>query len=140
MSYRVLIVDDSRTMRNVIKKALLLSGFQMEECLEAGNGQEALDVLDHHWVDLILADIHMPVMDGFDLLKALSSQETFSDLPVVMITTEANESRLQEAMGLGARGYIRKPFSPEKIRSFLLSVLGEKDDCRMPADNQGCDF
>jgi two-component system, chemotaxis family, chemotaxis protein CheY len=140
MSYNVLIVDDSRTMRQVIKKALSLSGFRVGECLEAGNGKEALEVLSRAWVDLILSDIHMPEMDGFGLLQALREDENWQDLPVVMITTEANEQRLQEAMALGARGYIRKPFTPENIRSFLARVMGDKDDAAILDNDEGCDF
>lgn len=140
MSYNVLIVDDSRTMRQVIKKALSLSGFRVGECLEAGNGKEALEVLSRAWVDLILSDIHMPEMDGFGLLQALRADENWQDLPVVMITTEANEQRLQEAMALGARGYIRKPFTPENIRSFLAHVMGDKDDDTIFDNDEGCDF
>ncbi len=140
MSYNVLIVDDSRTMRQVIKKALSLSGFKVGECLEAGNGREALEVLSRAWVDLILSDIHMPVMDGFGLLQALREDDNWQDLPVVMITTEANEQRLQKAMALGARGYIRKPFTPENIRSFLTHVMGDKDDAAILDDDEGCDF
>ena len=140
MAYNILIVDDSRTMRQVIKKALSLSGLRVGECLEAGNGKEALEVLAHSWVDLILSDIHMPVMDGFGLLQALREEESWHDLPVVMITTEANEQRLQEAMSLGARGYIRKPFTPENIRSFLSRVMGEGDETTDLDNDEGCDF
>jgi two-component system chemotaxis response regulator CheY len=140
MSYNILIVDDSKTMRQVIKKALSLSGFKVGECLEAGNGREALEVLSTAWVDLILSDIHMPEMDGFGLLQALKEHETWQDLPVVMITTEANEQRLQEAMALGARGYIRKPFTPENIRSFLSQVMGDKDYGSTLDNDEGCDF
>jgi two-component system, chemotaxis family, chemotaxis protein CheY len=140
MAYNILIVDDSKTMRQVIKKALSLSGFKVGECLEAGNGREALEVLANSWVDLILSDIHMPVMDGFGLLQALREEESWHDLPVVMITTEANEQRLQEAMSLGAKGYIRKPFTPENMRSFLSRVMGEKDETTDMDNDEGCDF
>jgi two-component system, chemotaxis family, chemotaxis protein CheY len=140
MSYNILIVDDSKTMRQVIKKALSLSGFQVGNCLEASNGKEALEVLGDSWVDLILSDIHMPVMDGFGLLQALKEDENWHDLPVVIITTEANEQRLQEVMSLGAKGYIRKPFTPENIRSFLSRVMGDKDEATIPENNEGCDF
>ncbi len=140
MSYNVLIVDDSRSMRRVIRKVLDLSGFQVGECLEAGDGKEALDLLESHWVDLILSDIHMPVMDGFGLIRALRSNGSWSDLPVVFITTESNEDRLQEAMALGARGYIRKPFQPEEIRSLLCHVMGEANGDARSISDDGCDF
>jgi len=142
MSYNILIVDDSGTMRNVIKKTLRLSGFKVGECLEANNGQEALSILRDHWVDVILSDIHMPVMDGFALLRALHQGEDWNNVPVVLITTEANEDRLKVAMSLGAKGYIRKPFTPEAIRSVLSNIMGEKDESESAISelDEGCDF
>jgi len=142
MSYNILIVDDSGTMRNVIKKTLRLSGFKVGECLEANNGQEALSILRDHWVDLILSDIHMPIMDGFGLLRALHQEEAWNAVPVVLITTEANEERLNVAMSLGAKGYIRKPFTPEAIRSVLSNIMGEKDESESATSelDEGCDF
>jgi two-component system, chemotaxis family, chemotaxis protein CheY len=140
MPYNVLIVDDSSTMRNVIKKVLRLTGISFGSCLEAGNGQEAMVILENNWVDLILSDINMPVMDGFGLLRAVKSQPSFQDVPVVLITTESNEKRLQEAMQLGAKGYIHKPFTPETVRSLVREVMGEADESAMPDSDEGCDF
>lgn len=140
MPYNVLIVDDSRSMRNVIKKVISHSGFQMGECWEAGNGQEALDLLENNWIDLILSDIHMPVMDGFGLLRALQGKESWRELPVVLITTESNQERLQEALDLGAKGYIRKPFRPEDICVLLRRVMGETDEYQLAASDEDGDF
>jgi two-component system chemotaxis response regulator CheY len=140
MSYNILIVDDSRSMRRVIRKVLDLSGFQIGECLEAGNGQEALDVLENHWIDLVLSDIHMPVMDGYGFIRAVRSNNSWTDLPVVFITTESNEDRLHEVMELGAKGYIRKPFQPEEIRSLLCQVMGEANGNARSISDEGCDF
>ena len=140
MSYNVLIVDDSKSMRRVIIKTLQLSGFRIGECLEASNGQEALDLLEGRWVDLILSDIHMPIMDGFGFIRSLRKIEIFKDTPVVFVTTEASEERLKELMALGARGYIRKPFRPEEIGTMLSGIMGESDDFRMETSAEGCDF
>ncbi|NLI82497.1 MAG: response regulator [Deltaproteobacteria bacterium] len=140
MPYNILIVDDSRSMRKVIRKVLDLSGFQMGECVEAGNGREALELLESHWIDLVLSDIHMPVMDGIGFIRALRNNQSWSDLPVVFITTESNEDRLQEAMDLGAKGYIRKPFQPEEIRSLLCQIMGESDGVPRAFSDEGCDF
>lgn len=140
MPYNVLIVDDSRSMREVIKKVLRLSGFQIGDCLEAGNGKEALNILESHWVDVILSDVHMPVMDGFGLLRALMAHEAFRDLPLVFITTESNQARLQEALNLGARGYLRKPFRPEDVRALLVKIMGETDESQSRTVDQECDF
>jgi two-component system chemotaxis response regulator CheY len=140
MSYNVLIVDDSRSMRKVILKTLRLFGFQLGECLEASNGQEALDILEGKWVDLILSDVHMPVMDGVGLLQTLRKKDICGDTPVVFVTTEANQDTLKQLMDLGASGYIRKPFRPEEIKVLLSRIMGETDGFRVGTNVEGCDF
>ena len=140
MSYNVLIVDDSRSMRKVILKTLRLFGFQMGECLEASNGQEALEILEDKWVDLILSDVHMPVMDGIGFMQSLREKDICGDTPVVFVTTEANEDTLKQLMDLGASGYIRKPFRPEEIKALLSRIMGETDGFRVGTSVEGCDF
>jgi len=140
MSYNVMVVDDSRSMRKVILKTLQLSGFQIGEYLEASNGQEALDILDGKWIDLILSDVHMPVMDGFGFIRSLREKDICRDTPVVFVTTEANEDRLNQLMDLGGSGYIRKPFRPEEVRALLSRIMGETDGCRVGTSAEGCDF
>lgn len=140
MAYNVLVVDDSRSMRKVLLKTLQLSGFELGECLEASNGQEALDILEGKWIDLILSDVHMPVMDGIGFIRSLRDRDICSDTPVVFVTTEANEDRLKQLMDLGARGYMRKPFRPEEIGALLSRVMGETDGFRMGTSVEGCDF
>ncbi len=140
MSYNVMIVDDSKSMRKVILKTLRLSGFEIGECLEASNGQEALDILEGKWIDLILSDVHMPVMDGFGFIRSLREKDICRDTPVVFVTTEANEDRLNELMVLGGSGYIRKPFRPDEIRALLSGIMGEADGSRVGTSFEGCDF
>lgn len=122
MAYNVLIVDDSRTMRKIIQKSVALSGFELGDCWEAGNGQEALEMLNAHMVDLILADLNMPVMNGLEMLRELQKDERRRAIPVVLITTEGSEQRLEEAYALGVKGYIQKPFHPETIRDVLTGI------------------
>ena len=140
MSYNILIVDDSKSMRKVISKVLQASGFQVGTLMEAENGQEALGVLEKEWVDIILSDIHMPIMNGVEFLRVLKDQEELKELPIVFITTESNEERVNEIMSLGANGYIRKPFRPEDIRSLLSKIMGEGNGEGMAADDEKCDF
>ena len=137
MSFNLLIVDDSSSMRNVLRKTVELSGFDVAEYFEASNGQEALQVLEAEWVDLILCDIHMPVMDGISMLEELHEDEILATTPVIMVTTEANQERLDYALSLGARGCIRKPFGPQQIRSFMEEVMGVSSD---PGTLEGPDF
>jgi two-component system, chemotaxis family, chemotaxis protein CheY len=122
-SVRALIVDDSSVMRKIVERSLRQAGLNLTQVLEAGNGAEALDVLQESQVDLILCDINMPVMDGLEFVKQLSGVENGKGVPVVMITTEGSESHVVQAISAGARGYIRKPFTPEQVKEHVLPVL-----------------
>ena len=126
MSFNVLVVDDSPPMRQVIKKVIQISGFDVGELLEAGNGKEALKVLSSNWVDVILLDIHMPEMDGIEMLRRLSEEDLWKRIPVIVVTTEGREQVIEEAKRLGAKGYVKKPFNPEQIKEILMSVMGQE--------------
>lgn len=128
MSFNVLIVDDSNSMRAVIKKIISISGFKMDQCFEAGNGKEALEALTGNWVDVIVSDINMPEMNGFELLERLKKDNLFKDIPVIIITTESSEKRMQDAFNLGVKGFIRKPFLPEEVRKILYEVIGVSNE------------
>ena len=135
MSFNVLIVDDSFSMRSVIKKVLSLSGFHMDQCYEAGNGREGLAVLEKEWVDVIISDINMPVMNGLEMLKQLKEHSDYQNIPVIVISTEGSDDRINEAFCNGARGFIKKPFLPEDLKKILHDVLGVDADGSY-ADNQ----
>ncbi|MFH2045459.1 MAG: response regulator [Pseudomonadota bacterium] len=126
MAFNVLIVDDSSSMRAVIKKVIKVSGFNVGNYFEAGDGMEALKVLETDWIDIVLSDINMPNMDGLSFLSEIKKNELFNSIPVVMITTEGSEETIQESMKLGASGYIKKPFSPADIKNTLSGLLGEE--------------
>lgn len=140
MSFNVLIVDDSNAMRSVIRKVIQLSGFRMDNCYEAGNGKQALGVLASEWVDVILSDIHMPEMDGFELLKEIHKHDVFQHIPVIMISTEGSLERVNEAYALGAKGFIKKPFLPEELKRILHEVIGVGDEGEYQADTDEGDF
>src|SRR6202050_115816 len=123
---RALIVDDSSVMRKIVERSLRQAGIDLKQVLEAGNGAEGLAVLQNNVVDLILCDINMPVMDGLEFVKQLAGVENAKDVPVVMITTEGSESHVVQALSSGARGYIRKPFTPEQVREHVVPVLAGK--------------
>src|SRR4030042_2415509 len=124
MAYNVLIVDDSATMRTLIRKILSISGFDVGEYFEGANGLEALKVLEQHWVDIILSDLHMPEMDGEAFIKVLRDHNLWRNIPVVLVTTESRQEVLDPFVQQGIQGYIRKPFKPEAIRDKLISILG----------------
>ncbi|MBW2631887.1 MAG: response regulator [Deltaproteobacteria bacterium] len=143
MSFNVLIVDDSRSMRGFIKKIISISGFKVDQCFEAGNGNEALKALTGNWVDVILSDINMPEMDGFELLKELKKYDLLKDIPVVVITTESSEDRMKYAFSLGAKGFIKKPFLPEEVKKILYEVIGVNDEGEYEedrGDDEALDF
>jgi len=127
MSYSILIVDDSMPMRTVLKRSLAAAGYGSSRILEASNGKEALKVMEGDWVDLILTDHNMPEMDGFSFLKKVKAEALFKDIPVIVISTEGNESKIKEFMNTGASGYITKPFTPEALRDLIVSILGKAD-------------
>ena len=120
---RTLIVDDSSVMRKIVARALQQGGVSIAEILEAGNGSEALEILRNRKVDLVLSDINMPVMDGLEFVRQLQSVENAKGVPVVMITTEGSESHVMQAISNGARGYIRKPFTPDQMKKHVLPLL-----------------
>jgi two-component system, chemotaxis family, chemotaxis protein CheY len=126
MPIRALIVDDSSVMRKIVERSLLQAGLALTQVLQAGNGAEALAVLKENRVDLILCDINMPVMDGLEFIKQLPGVENAKDVPVVMITTEGSEAHVVQAISCGARGYIRKPFTPEQVKEHVAPLLAGK--------------
>ncbi len=121
---KALIVDDSSVMRKIVERSLRQAGLALSSVIEAGNGAEALGLLNAHPVDMILSDIHMPVMDGLEFVCRLQTIESLRGVPVVMITTEGSESNVVQALALGAKGYIRKPFTPDQVKECVLPLLG----------------
>jgi two-component system chemotaxis response regulator CheY len=124
MAFNILLVDDSLTVRAVIAKALKLAEVEIGQLFEAGNGAEALEVLDKEWVDLVFADISMPVMDGEEFVARLNETGAIKDLPVVVVSSAGSDGRIQRLKELGVRDYIHKPFTPEQIREVVDKVMG----------------
>ena len=122
---RILIVDDSSVMRKIVERSLRQAGLEIVQVLEASNGAEALVVAQNSALDLILSDINMPTMDGLEFVRRLRDVENAKNVPVIMITTEAGESAVVQALSNGARGYIRKPFTPEQIKERIAPLLEE---------------
>lgn len=128
MAFNVLIVDDSPAMRTFIARVLDVSGFLVGERLEASGGEEALRMLGEHWVDLVLTDLNMPGMNGEQFVRRLEEDDLLRSIPVVVISTDRTESRVDRLLTLGARGYVKKPFLPETLREELERVLGAGHD------------
>lgn len=118
-----LIVDDSTVMRKIVERSLRQAGLDALIVYEAGNGNEGLKVLESHSVDLILSDINMPAMDGLEFVRQIAERKLAPGVPVVMVTTESSEEHVKQAIAAGARGYIRKPFTPDQVKQRVLSLL-----------------
>jgi two-component system chemotaxis response regulator CheY len=112
MAKRFLIVDDSASMRQLISFTIENAGY---EVLVAENGEDALGKLNSRKVDIVITDLNMPDMDGIELIKKLRSMPDYRFAPIVMLTTESQESKKQEGKQAGASGWIVKPFSPEQL-------------------------
>jgi two-component system chemotaxis response regulator CheY len=120
---KILIVDDSAVRGKIIERALRQAGLDLGEVREAGNGAEALVELQKGSLDIILSDINMSVMDGLEFLKTLPTIPAAKGVPVIMITAEGSEARVVEALSAGAKGYLRKPFTPEQGKERLGPLL-----------------
>ncbi len=124
MAYNILVVDDSRTARAFIIKALQLAGLNIGTLYEAENGRKALDVLRAEWIDLVLADINMPEMTGVEMVQQMRKDGLMQTIPVVIVSTERSATRIAELKAAGVRDYINKPFTPENIKQTADRILG----------------
>jgi len=120
---KVLSVDDSGVMRKIIGRTVDMLGYGF---LEAANGQEALAVLarEHREVALVILDVNMPEMDGFECLARIKADPGLRAIPVMMLTTEAERGKIIEAVKAGAVNYICKPFKPEDLTVKIAESLG----------------
>ncbi len=112
MTKKFLVVDDSASMRQLVSFTIKDAGY---EVLIAENGKDALGKLNGGTVDIVITDLNMPDMDGIELIKKLRSMPDYKFAPIVMLTTESQESKKQEGKLAGASGWIVKPFSPEQL-------------------------
>ncbi len=124
MAYNILIVDDSAIVRKVVGRAVRMTGEDIGEIFEAANGREAIDILDAQWVDLMFADLNMPVMNGVEMVEEMERQGKLKETPVVIVSTDRSEMRMRELKARGVREYLNKPFTPEGIRDIMTRLLG----------------
>ncbi|MBZ4643331.1 MAG: two-component system, chemotaxis family, chemotaxis protein CheY [Deferribacteres bacterium] len=118
----IITVDDSSTMRRIIKNTLIKIGFS--NILEAGNGIEALEVIAQNNVDLIITDWNMPEMDGLTFVKTLRAKDKYKETPILMVTTEAAKEDILTALRSGVNNYVVKPFTPDILQEKVFKLLG----------------
>jgi len=138
MAFNVLVVDDSAVMRTMVIKTLRLSGVPVGEVYQAANGEEGLDRLRDHWVDLVLLDLNMPQMNGEELLAEVRSNPDTASVAVIVVSTEGSEARIRRVKELGAE-FVHKPFRPEELRAVIRDLTGVSDDTfdAVPAVSHG---
>lgn len=123
MPVNVLVVDDSSVVRKMIIRTLGIADIPLGEVYEASNGREGLMVLEEHWVDLVLADLNMPHMNGEEMIEEIRANPVWADLPIVVISTEGSETRINRILQKNVR-FIHKPFPPESIRDIVAEITG----------------
>ena len=128
MAFSILLVDDSSPMRSVLKRIFKSAGYGSSEFHEAANGKEAIELMNNDWIDIVITDYNMPVMDGMEFVKKVKETDLLKDIPVVVVSTEGNRAKIEEFMACGVAGYITKPFTPEAIRDLITGILGEVND------------
>ena len=127
MAFNILIIDDSKIIRSVIKKTLEISGIPVGTILEASNGLEGLTVMRENWIDLVFADLNMPVMNGLEMLDMMAQEKLLQKTPVLICSTEGSKTRIEELFKKGVRAFIRKPITPEILRNVVKEVMGDYD-------------
>lgn len=120
MNKTILVVDDSLSIRNLLQVVLKDAGYQV---LLAEDGKDAIKYLDHEGIRLLITDLHMPVMNGLELIKHVRQTDHYRYLPILFLTTETKGEIKMEAKNAGATGWITKPFSNEKLLQIINRVL-----------------
>jgi two-component system chemotaxis response regulator CheY len=120
MSKMALVVDDSTSMRQMVAFTLQQAGFQV---IEGSDGQDALGKVSGKSVNLVVTDLNMPVMDGITLIKELRKIPNFKFTPILMLTTESQDSKKQEGKSAGATGWLVKPFNPDQLLQVVAKVV-----------------
>lgn len=119
---KILVVDDSSTMRRILKMTLGRIGF--DDVSEAGDGKEAVEACQKEKYDVVLTDWNMPNMDGLELIVSLRALPEYAKTPIMMVTTEGAKDDVIEALTRGANSYIVKPFTPETLKGKMNDLLG----------------
>ena len=120
MGKMILIVDDSATIRQVVGMTLKGAGY---EVMEASDGKDALKKLDGKKINLIISDVNMPNMDGITFVKEAKKLANYKFTPVIMLTTESQDSKKQEGQAAGAKAWVVKPFQPEQMLAAVAKLI-----------------
>lgn len=122
MSWKILIVDDSALTRKIVRRVIEMTQMDVSEFFDAENGEEALKILKHTNVDLVLSDLNMPNMSGVEMVHQMKNTPDTKSIPVVIISTESKTARIRELLAEGVKDYLHKPFTPEEFKSLIQTV------------------
>lgn len=124
VAMKVLVVDDSLVVRTIIENILKPMGYNV---LHAGNGYEALDLLARHAesVGLMLLDWNMPIQNGYDTIKQIKTNPYYDHICILMVSTESEDEKIEQALAAGANGYLAKPFSEEELADKIKATLAD---------------
>lgn len=128
MELNILVVDDSKVTRMMIARTLGLAGVPVETVLEAENGQVGLEKMKGAGIDIVIADINMPVMSGIEMIECMRKDPELESIPVVVVSTVGSSTRIEELRAMGVKAYVRKPFTPEGVRDTLRKIVGDWED------------
>ncbi|MBA2882680.1 two-component system chemotaxis response regulator CheY [Desulfosalsimonas propionicica] len=123
MGYNVLIVDNSVIIRKMVAKTLGISDLDISGYYYAENGRQALEQLDENWIDIVFADINMPVMNGIEMIEEMNKKDLLTTIPVVVISTERSRERIDRLKSMGIGAYLQKPFVPEEFARVVKDLL-----------------
>ena len=120
---KVIVVDDSSVMRQIIKNNLKQLGFEQSNVVDAEDGEQALKKITENTIDLVISDWSMPKMTGIDLLRAIRSDGALKELPFLMVTSEADKEKIMEAVQAGVNQYIVKPFNATQLEEKIKEIF-----------------
>ena len=120
MAKTIMIVDDSASLRQVVAIALKTAGYDV---IEGSDGEDALKRLTGQKINLVISDVNMPRMGGFDFVKALKQRQEYRFTPVIMLTTESDESKKELGKAAGAKAWVVKPFKPEQLLAAVATLV-----------------
>ena len=125
MSKTIGLIDDSKVMRSILRKSILMCNYKVDEFLEADNGEDGLSLLTASGkeIDIAFVDLHMPKMSGLEMMQKLR-EAGFSSVPIVVVSTSADTEMQKTCKELGAVGFVRKPFTPQDIGALMEQVVG----------------
>ncbi|RME00947.1 MAG: response regulator [Calditrichaeota bacterium] len=120
MEKTILVADDSSTIRKLLSLTLKSNGYHV---ISASDGMEALEILTASKIDLLITDLNMPNIDGYELVRSVRENEIYQSIPIIILSSENESEDIQKGLQVGANSYLVKPFIPGKIQEEVEKYL-----------------